>query len=69
MSGQERCSQFDASSRTRILTPSSESVLSNHEALVVESKKRKRERGAMEDLLDDSFAVKVRSMFLTSVVG
>jgi hypothetical protein len=59
MGGQEECSKFDASTRTRILTPSSESLLSNHEASMVESKKRKRERGTMEDLLDESFVVKV----------
>lgn len=63
MGGQEECSDFDASTRTRILTPSSESLLSNHEASIVESKKRKRERGAMEDLLDESFVVRVGDDF------
>lgn len=59
MGGQEEYSELDASTRTRTLTPSSESLLSNHEASVVESKKRKRERSTMEDLLDESFVVKV----------
>jgi DNA replication regulator SLD3 len=59
MGGQDECSEFDASTRTRTLTPSSESLVSNHETSVVESKKRKRERSTMEDLLDESFVVKV----------
>jgi len=62
MGGQEECSDLDASTRTRILTPS-ESLLSNHEASIVESKKRKMERGTMEDLLDESFVVKVGDDF------
>jgi len=58
MGGEEGYSEFDASTTTRILTPS-ENLLSNHEASMVKSKKRKRQRGTMEDLFDESFWVKV----------
>jgi hypothetical protein len=69
MGSQELCSPFDASTGTRILTPSSQSLLSSHEASVVAPKKRKRERGAMEDLLDEYFVVKVEFEFLRSANG
>jgi hypothetical protein len=59
MGGQEECSKFDASTRTRILRPSSDSSLNSHEASKVETKKRKREESTMENLLDESFIVKV----------
>jgi len=58
MGGEEECSEFDASTKTRILTPS-ESLLNSHEASKVETKKRKREKSVMEDLLDERFVVKV----------
>ncbi len=59
MGGQEERSEFDASTITRILTPSSDSLLSNHEASMVESRKRKREKSTTENLLDEHIVVKV----------
>jgi hypothetical protein len=67
MGGQEDYLEFDASTRTRILTPSSDSLLSNHEASMVKSKKRKRERSTMEDLLDEVFVVKVGNELHTNI--
>jgi hypothetical protein len=68
MGGPEGCSPLDAPTETRILMPLSKSTHSNHEASAVPSKKRKRETGTMEDLLDGSFVIKVRVNILTSAM-
>lgn len=65
MGGREECSKLDASIATRVLTPPSESLLNSHEGCKVETKKRKREKSTMEDLLDESFMVKVVNELLS----
>jgi hypothetical protein len=53
---------FDASPRTRKLTPSSEGSPIVNDALFSGSRKRKREANAMEDLLHEAFTTKVISI-------
>jgi hypothetical protein len=60
MGGQGGCSSLDAFSRTRVLTPSSESSLNLNDALSRDSRKRKRDATTLEDLLDEFFVFKVR---------
>jgi len=67
MGAQEAYLLLDASTRTRILT-SSETSINPNDAFRVESKKRKRDDATMEDLLDDTFVVKV-TFLITTCVG
>ena len=57
--GSQACSSLDASNGTRVSTPSLGYAPVLNDAPPAESKKRKRDGEAMEDLLDDVFVVKV----------
>jgi hypothetical protein len=59
MSGQDENPVSDASNTRRILTPVSGPSIFGSESLAVGGKKRKRDGNTMEDLLKDSFVVKV----------
>jgi DNA replication regulator SLD3 len=66
MFGQDEVPGSDASARTLtrsgILTPASDNSLNLSDGVSSGSKKRKRDGNTMEDLLRDSFAVKVSTL-------
>ena len=56
----------DASNTRRILTPVSDNSLNGSDGLTFGGKKRKRDGNTMEDLLKDSFVVKVSNILKCS---
>jgi len=64
MSGQEEHHVSDASAKTQtrsgILTPASDNPANFSDGAGLGAKKRKRDGNTMEDLLKDTFVVKVR---------
>jgi hypothetical protein len=66
MSSQDGNPLSDASSTRRILTPPAEPSQIPSDGALSGSRKRKRDGNTMEDLLRDSFVVKVRCPMLYS---
>jgi len=62
MFSQDENQVSDASNTRRILTPVSDNFLNGSDGSTFGGKKRKRDGNTMEDLLKDSFVVKVSNI-------